>query len=238
VEQRRFCSNCGNPLEGNVNFCPACGQATGREGNDLGTVQQGTVSQQKQGQKDWLKFMQNPLLHSFFTMEGRLNRWAFFKKEMVILSLMIVFSVLLSAMFSGGGMVVIIGIAAVVMLGWGMKFFIPEFRQFLKQYSAYFIGFWCLLLLLSKLVNDNNQNSAAMALVMFFGLCMLVCVVSNICVTVRRCHDLDKTGWLVLLGLIPYVNSVFALCMVGIKGTQGLNAYGEDPLQQSDTWDK
>lgn len=55
--------------------------------------------------------------------------------------------------------------------------------------------------------------------------------VSNIMMGVHRLHDLDLSGWWMLLMLVPLVNFFFALYMLFFKGTDGPNQYGEDPLQ-------
>lgn len=67
--------------------------------------------------------------------------------------------------------------------------------------------------------------------VVAFGF-SLFSFVSNIMMDVRRLHDLDLSGWWMLLMLVPLVNIFFALYMLFFKGTDGPNQYGEDPLQQ------
>ena len=46
---------------------------------------------------------------------------------------------------------------------------------------------------------------------------------------VKRLHDTDKSGWLILLSLIPVVNFALALYMLFADGTVGPNRYGLDP---------
>ena len=46
---------------------------------------------------------------------------------------------------------------------------------------------------------------------------------------VKRLHDLDKSGWLILLMFVPIVNALFGLYMLFADGTVGSNQYGEDP---------
>lgn len=46
---------------------------------------------------------------------------------------------------------------------------------------------------------------------------------------VKRLHDLNKSGWLILLLFVPIVGWVFALYMLFADGTVGPNQYGEDP---------
>ena len=45
---------------------------------------------------------------------------------------------------------------------------------------------------------------------------------------VKRLHDLDKSGWLILLMFVPIVNALFGLYMLFADGTVGPNQYGED----------
>lgn len=47
---------------------------------------------------------------------------------------------------------------------------------------------------------------------------------------VRRLHDLDLSGWFMLIYTIPFVNIFFALYVGFFKGTDGPNKYGPDPL--------
>lgn len=58
--------------------------------------------------------------------------------------------------------------------------------------------------------------------VVAFGF-SLFSFVSNIMMDVRRLHDLDLSGWWMLLMLVPLVNIFFALYMLFFKGTDGPN---------------
>lgn len=46
---------------------------------------------------------------------------------------------------------------------------------------------------------------------------------------VKRLHDVDKSGWLYLLFLVPVVNFFFGLYLLFADGTVGPNQYGLDP---------
>ncbi|WP_029890147.1 DUF805 domain-containing protein [Polycyclovorans algicola] len=62
-------------------------------------------------------------------------------------------------------------------------------------------------------------------------LFILATLFSSICVAIKRWHDVDKSGWWALIGLIPLVGGIIALVFNGfIKGTSGPNRFGEDPL--------
>lgn len=55
--------------------------------------------------------------------------------------------------------------------------------------------------------------------------------VAGIMMLERRLHDLDKSGWWMLLLCVPLVNILFYIYILFFKGTEGPNQYGEDPLQ-------
>lgn len=58
-----------------------------------------------------------------------------------------------------------------------------------------------------------------------FGIFILGIIVPTLAVTVRRMHDVGKSGWYCL---IPYYN-LYLCCIDGEKGT---NQYGADPKNQ------
>jgi uncharacterized membrane protein YhaH (DUF805 family) len=52
-----------------------------------------------------------------------------------------------------------------------------------------------------------------------------------IAINVKRWHDRDKSGWWILIGLIPIIGSIWSLIETGfLPGTNGRNQYGPDPL--------
>jgi uncharacterized membrane protein YhaH (DUF805 family) len=61
----------------------------------------------------------------------------------------------------------------------------------------------------------------------------LLLVWPALAVSVKRWHDRDKSGWWVLLNLVPVVGWLWALIDNGfLRGTDGPNRFGEDPLAQ------
>jgi len=51
-------------------------------------------------------------------------------------------------------------------------------------------------------------------------------------VSVRRLHDLDPSGWRILIDLIPLVGGIILLIWFCMKGTDGPNRFGPDRLAQ------
>jgi MFS transporter, MHS family, citrate/tricarballylate:H+ symporter len=57
-----------------------------------------------------------------------------------------------------------------------------------------------------------------------------IVVVAGLVVGVKRCHDLDRSGWFVLIGLIPIIGSIWLLIELGfLRGTVGTNRFGPEP---------
>lgn len=65
--------------------------------------------------------------------------------------------------------------------------------------------------------------------VLAFPVYILSAIV-GVMLAIRRCHDLNKSGWFYLLLLIPIVNIFGGLYLLFAMGTIGPNQYGPDPL--------
>ncbi len=51
----------------------------------------------------------------------------------------------------------------------------------------------------------------------------------GLAVSIRRLHDTGKSGWTILLGLIPLVGFIILLVYFATEGDSGSNEYGVDP---------
>ncbi len=57
----------------------------------------------------------------------------------------------------------------------------------------------------------------------------LAVLIPAIAVSVRRLHDINKTGWWILIGFIPVVGAIVLIIFALLAGTAGDNDYGPDP---------
>ena len=60
-------------------------------------------------------------------------------------------------------------------------------------------------------------------------LFLLAIIVPSIAVQVRRFHDQDKSGWFVLISLIPIIGGLIVFVFMCLEGTKGPNRFGLDP---------
>ena len=89
-----------------------------------------------------------------------------------------------------------------------------EYWFFFLFYLLIFIG----LSLLDTILGFGLLSS-------LFALAMLL---PSVAVAVRRLHDTGRTGWWVLIGLVPVVNLLLIYFMV-LDSDPGTNAYGPNP---------
>ena len=66
--------------------------------------------------------------------------------------------------------------------------------------------------------------------VFLHSMLIILAIIIGFSLGVRRCHDLDKSGWWLLLGLIPYICVFWELYLICKRGTIGPNRYGDDPI--------
>jgi len=72
------------------------------------------------------------------------------------------------------------------------------------------------------------------------GLFTLATIIPGLALAARRLHDLNYSGWwvaaLYIGSGIPYIGGVvaiIAIIIMGLKGTNGANRFGSDPLGKS-----
>ena len=111
----------------------------------------------------------------------------------------------------------------------------------LRQYAV-FTGrarrkeYWCFalfcvvaILVLSLIDIATGTFSQAASLGLLSGIFTLVIAVPSISVAVRRLHDTGRSGWWILISLIPLFGTIAILVLLALEGTPGANQYGESP---------
>jgi uncharacterized membrane protein YhaH (DUF805 family) len=71
--------------------------------------------------------------------------------------------------------------------------------------------------------------SAAASIGILTGIYTLAVLIPGIAVSVRRLHDTGRSGWWVLIALVPLVGAIVLLIFMLIDSQPGQNAYGPSP---------
>jgi uncharacterized membrane protein YhaH (DUF805 family) len=65
----------------------------------------------------------------------------------------------------------------------------------------------------------------------FYVLYALAVLIPGIAVTVRRLHDVGKSGWMFLIVLIPLIGAIWLLVLMVTDSNPGENQYGQNPKE-------
>jgi uncharacterized membrane protein YhaH (DUF805 family) len=98
-----------------------------------------------------------------------------------------------------------------------------------KEYWMYTL-FNSVIILVLEIAGFLTLERTGISIV-FFGLVLLYALavlVPSLAVAVRRLHDTGKSGWLLLIGLIPIV-SLALIVLLCLDSTPGDNLYGPNP---------
>lgn len=116
------------------------------------------------------------------------------------------------------------------------KIFSTDGRLSRGLYAKYMLIWWALIALaqitgpfIATFLTGDSQNSfnenilSTLSLIAFIGWGIF---------SVRRLHDLNKSGAYIFLFFIPVINLAFFIYLFFAKGTVGYNEYGADPLAE------
>ena len=87
-----------------------------------------------------------------------------------------------------------------------------------------------ILAVIDGLTGTFNPTSGVGILGAIFSLAILL---PSIAVAVRRLHDTDRTGWWILIVLIPFIGFIVLLVFMILDSTPGDNRFGPNPKGES-----
>ncbi|WP_217235351.1 DUF805 domain-containing protein [Streptomyces sp. AC555_RSS877] len=93
-----------------------------------------------------------------------------------------------------------------------------------KEYWMYTLFVAIIYIVLAILAAVTKQPLIA---VVFY----LAILLPSLAVTVRRLHDTGRTGWWVLIGLVPLVGAIVMLVFLCSEGESGANKFGANPKE-------
>ena len=65
-----------------------------------------------------------------------------------------------------------------------------------------------------------------------YTIVVLALFLPALAVTVRRLHDTNRRGWWYLILFVPFIGWIWFLVLLCLKGTEGENRFGPDPLTE------
>ncbi|MFF8378084.1 DUF805 domain-containing protein [Streptomyces sp. NPDC015661] len=64
---------------------------------------------------------------------------------------------------------------------------------------------------------------------LLYGIYGLAVLIPGLAVTVRRLHDTGRSGWWILIDLVPLVGAIILIVFLATEGEQHQNAHGPNP---------
>ncbi len=86
-----------------------------------------------------------------------------------------------------------------------------------REFWLYFLAYMAVVILFSVL-------TSVVPFLRILGIAFLGILLPTVAVGIRRMHDIDKSGWFML---IPFYN----LYLATLEGTKGKNQYGAEPKE-------
>ena len=114
-------------------------------------------------------------------------------------------------------------------MDWGYLFTSFEGRINRGKFWAGYVVLWVMTTIVVGLLWALLGDSTNFWILYFVAVALLV--IAGLAVQVKRWHDRGKSGWWVLIALIPFIGPLWAFIETGfLPGTRGSNEYGPDPL--------
>jgi len=98
-----------------------------------------------------------------------------------------------------------------------------EYWMFTLGYVVVYLAFF----VLTAVTSHTLQLLCSAVLI----LVALIHLIPNLAVSVRRLHDTGRSGWWLLIGLVPLVGGIVMLVFLCSDSEMGANEYGPNPKQ-------
>ena len=95
-------------------------------------------------------------------------------------------------------------------------------------YFLVFFGAGIVVGALAGILGGASRSGAA-AFTLVLGVAALVLVIPSLTVGIRRLHDTDRSGWWLLVSLVPYLGGLILLIFFCLDGSPGPNRFGNRP---------
>ena len=98
-----------------------------------------------------------------------------------------------------------------------------------KEFWYFSLVSFIIVLVLTVLDNQLGSFHRATDLGLFVSLYYLAVLIPNIAVTVRRVHDIGRSGWWLLIVFIPIVGIIVLFVFMVLDSQPGSNQFGPNP---------
>ena len=109
------------------------------------------------------------------------------------------------------------------------KYFVFEGRSRRKEYWMFVLFSILISIVLTVVERVTGLYSAENGMGFLSSIYSLAILIPSISVGVRRLHDTGKSGWWILIGLIPFIGTIVLIVFFVMDSDPGQNEYGPNP---------
>ena len=98
-----------------------------------------------------------------------------------------------------------------------------------KEYWYFALFNFIISIVLMVIDGVTGTLNAEVGIGMLGGIYTLAILIPSIAVSIRRLHDTDRSGWWLLIVLIPFIGAIVLLVFTVLDSTPGENQFGPNP---------
>lgn len=101
-----------------------------------------------------------------------------------------------------------------------------------KEYW-FFVLFYIVFAIVATLIDTTTGSyDPSMGIGMLGAILAIGLFVPSLAVSVRRLHDTDRSGWWLLIALIPIIGAIWFIVLMVFDSTPGNNRFGANPKDE------
>jgi uncharacterized membrane protein YhaH (DUF805 family) len=122
------------------------------------------------------------------------------------------------------------------MLQWYKKVVLENYANFdgrARRSEYWYFVLFNMVFAISAMILDSviGLNFDPLPYGWLYLLYVLAVFIPGLAVGVRRLHDINKSGWFMLIAFVPLIGGIWLLVLFCTEGTPGINSYGDNPKQ-------
>jgi len=108
-----------------------------------------------------------------------------------------------------------------------------EFNGRARRKEYWMFALFNIIFLVVAMILDNVFKTTIEGIPygLFYFLYAFAILTPSLSVTVRRLHDIGKSGWMLLIAIIPLFGAIWFLISMVMDGDAGTNKYGSNPKE-------
>lgn len=120
-----------------------------------------------------------------------------------------------------------------------MKWYLAVLRNYAgfsgraRRKEYWMFALFNIIFLIVAMILDNVLGTAieGVGYGLFYILYTLAVLIPGLAVSFRRLHDVGKSGWMILIVLIPIIGAIWLFVLTVTDSNSGENKYGPNPKE-------